>query len=728
MKPTRFVVTFALIVVLGAVALATSAALLVPAGRAFSNAVRVRELEVRLKAQPQRSYVFDRNGKVMTTLFEQDRAPVRLKDVPQVMIDAVLAIEDRKFYEHAGFDLEGVMRAARTNADEGELQQGGSTITEQLIKQTINRGKERTPKLKIQEAVTAWRLENELTKDEILEDYLNLVPFGHNAYGVEAAAERYFDKTMFQLTLPEAAMLAGLLQAPTALDPISHPGKAAWRRGIVLNVMVDTGKITQTAADAANAVPLPTQVFYPQPSLRSYYIDALIGSLLEPKSDDPGDPALALGKTEQIRHNRLYRGGLRIYTNYDPLMQYYANLAILDTIPQDQDQFTASLVAIDNSDGAVRAVAFGRGYDSSQFNPAVDGLGRQAGSSFKGITLATALENGYSPEDRVGGYSLHWKLGPGDDYYNLSGDCHGGDPTLTQAIAISDNCAFVRTELSLGPGNYGQDGAQKVIDMASRMGVDTSHFQPVVSTTLGTNGVHTLDMAAAYSVIASDGIRHPASFVSKIVDANGKVLYEPPSDGQRILRSQVARSETQMLTEVLKNGTASGLSIDRPAAGKTGTTDEHVDAWFIGFTPQITTAVWMGDPNGETPMTNVGGIAVWGASYPADVLGRVHEGCSHRAAGARLHAAGGGAVAGPGADRRARTRLQLLPVLRQHAGYDAGDHAGQQPGHDDSVPAARADDTADRVAHDLASARDGPEQAAAVHAAGTAVAGTGSLT
>jgi penicillin-binding protein 1A len=618
-KPTRFVVTFVLIVVLGAVALATSAALLVPAGRAFSNAVRVRELEVRLKAQPQRSYVFDRNGQVMTTLFEQDRAPVRLKDVPQVMIDAVLAIEDRKFYEHAGFDLEGVMRAARTNADEGELQQGGSTITEQLIKQTINRGKERTPKLKIQEAVTAWRLENELTKDEILEDYLNLVPFGHNAYGVEAAAERYFDKTMFQLTLPEAAMLAGLLQAPTALDPISHPGKAAWRRGIVLNVMVDTGKITQTAADAANAVPLPTQVFYPQPSLRSYYIDALIGSLLEPKSDDPGDPALALGKTEQIRHNRLYRGGLRIYTNYDPLMQYYANLAILDTIPQDQDQFTASLVAIDNSDGAVRAVAFGRGYDASQFNPAVDGLGRQAGSSFKGITLATALENGYSPEDRVGGYSLHWKLGPGDDYYNLSGDCHGGDPTLTQAIAISDNCAFVRTELSLGPGNYGQDGAQKVIDMASRMGVDTSHFQPVVSTTLGTNGVHTLDMAAAYSVIASDGIRHPASFVSKIVDANGKVLYEPPSDGQRILRSQVARGETQMLTEVLKNGTASGLSIGRPAAGKTGTTDEHVDAWFIGFTPQITTAVWMGDPNGETPMTNVGGIAVWGASYPADV-------------------------------------------------------------------------------------------------------------
>src|SRR5262249_23524398 len=154
--------------------------------------------------------------------------------------------------------------------------------------------------------------------------------------------------------------------------------------------------------------------------------------------------------------------------------------------------------------------------------------GRQAGSSFKAITLATALSNGYSPDDRVDGYSLHWKLGPGDDYYNLSGDCHGGDPAPTEAIAISDNCAFVLTELSLGPGNYGQDGVNKVISMASRMGIDTSNFQPVVSTTLGTNGVHPLEMAEAYSVIASDGILHPASFVSKIVTPAGKVLYSTP--------------------------------------------------------------------------------------------------------------------------------------------------------------------------------------------------------
>ena len=622
-KPLRFVVNFVLIVVLGSTALAVSTALLVPAGSTFKAAVSpLGPLDVRLKAQPQRSYVFDRYGKLMTTLYTADRAPVRLKDVPQQLIDAVLAIEDRKFYEHNGVDLEGAIRAFRRNADSGEIQQGGSTITEQLIKNTIDKGQERTFKLKAREAFTAIRLENELTKDQILEDYLNLVPFGHNAFGIEVAAERYFNKTMFGLTLPECALLAGLVQAPTALDPIAHPGPAATRRGLVLDAMVKTHKITQAQADAANSAPLPTKVFYPEPSLRSYYIDALIGSLLDPSSTSPADPANALGKTRAVRLARIYRGGLRIYTNYDEKLQYLANLAISNVIPKDQDQFTAALVPIDNSNGAVRAVAFGRGYDASQFDPAVDGPGRQAGSSFKVITLAAALSSGYTPDDRVDGYSLHWRLGPGDGgdaYYNLSGDCHGGDPTLTEAISISDNCAFVRTELSLGPGHYGQDGANRVIDMARRMGIDTTNFQPVVSTTLGTNGVHPLEMAQAYSVIAADGVLHPATFVSKIVGPTGKVMYETPKQGTRILTPQVARGETQMMTEVLKNGTAAGLTIDRPAAGKTGTTDENQDAWFIGFTPQLTTAVWMGDPNAETPMTSVGGISVFGATYPADI-------------------------------------------------------------------------------------------------------------
>jgi penicillin-binding protein 1A len=363
-------------------------------------------------------------------------------------------------------------------------------------------------------------------------------------------------------------------------------------------------------------------VYYPKASQRSYYIDALLDQLSNPNAKVPWDPANALGATRADAKHKLYEGGLRIYTNYDPVMQYEASLAIAGIVPTNQTQFTAALVAIDNSNGAVRAVAFGRGYDASEFDPAVDGPGRQPGSSFKGITLATALANGYSPDDRVSGGSLSWRLGPGSGnnaYYHLSGDCHGGDPTLTEALAKSDNCAFVRTEISLGPGHYGQDGVERVIQMADKLGIDTSRFEPVVSTTLGTNGVHPFEMAQAYSVIAADGVLHPAEYVSKIVGPTGKVLYAGAGNGTRVLTPENARSETQMLTEVLKNGTAAGLSIGRPAAGKTGTTDAKADAWFVGFTPQITAAVWMGDPNRETPMTNVGGIAVFGATYPADI-------------------------------------------------------------------------------------------------------------
>jgi membrane peptidoglycan carboxypeptidase len=547
---------------------------------------------------------------------------VKLSAVPKQLINAVIAIEDRRFYEHNGVDLAGTFRALTRNVDAGKIEQGGSTITEQLVKNALSLGKKRDAKEKFREAVLAVKLESELSKNQILQDYLNLVSFGNNASGVEVASERYFNESVLSLTLPQAALLAGLVQAPTTLDPITHPAAAARRRSEVLEAMFETHKITARQQVAANSAPLPTRTFYPEASQRSYYIDALLEQLEAPNPFIPGDPANVLGKTPAAAKKRLYEGGLRIYTDYDPGMQLAADAAIANIIPSNQTQFTAALVSIDNTNGAVRAVAFGRGYNASQFDPAVDGPGRQAGSSFKGITLATALANGYSPDDRVDADDLTWRIGPGtgsDAFYHLSGDCDGGDPTLTEAIARSDNCAFVRTELSLGPGNYGHDGARKVIAMAGQMGINTSQFQPVVSTTLGTNGVHPLEMAQAYSVIAADGVFHPAEFVSKIVGPTGQVLYKAPTVGRRVLTAQNARTETQMLTEVLKNGTAAGLSIGRPAAGKTGTTDDNQDAWFIGYTPQLTTAVWMGDPNAETPMTDVGGISVFGATYPAHV-------------------------------------------------------------------------------------------------------------
>ena len=626
MKLARFLVTFALIVALGATALATSLALFVPAAQTLRSAVSpIASLRRTLTTPPQRSYVYDRYGKLMTTLFDgEERAPVKLSVVPKQLREAVIAIEDRKFYQHNGVDLAGVLRAFTRDVDAGKLEQGASTITQQLVKNVWRKNEKRDLEEKLKEAYLAIQLESKLTKSEILEHYLNFVYFGNNAYGVEVAAERYFNKWVGSLTLAESALLAGLVQAPSALDPITHPADAARRRAQVLDAMVRTHKITAAQARAANQVPLPTHTSYPKSSQRNYYIDALIGQFEHPDPKDPSNPANVLGKTKNEVHKRVYQGGLRIYTNYDPIMQYAADLAISGEGPRDQSQFTAALVSIDNSNGAVRAVAFGRGYDASKFDPAVDGPGRQTGSSFKGITLAAALSSGYSPDDRVEAWSLHWRLGPGsgsDSFYNLSGDCHGGTPTLTQAIAKSDNCAFVRTELSMGPGHYGTDGARRVEAMAAQMGIDTSHFgdPPVISTTLGTNLVHPIEMAQAYSVIAADGVRHDAQFVSRMVGPAGKVLWANNAPGKRVLTPEVARTETQMLPGVLKSGTAAGLSIDRPAAGKTGTTDLKADAWFVGYTPQITTAVWMGDPLKETSMENVEGISVFGATYPAHI-------------------------------------------------------------------------------------------------------------
>ena len=625
-KLARFLVTFALIVALGATALATSLALFVPAAQTFQSAVSpIASLRRTLTTPPQRSYVYDRYGKLMTTLFDgEERAPVKLSVVPKQLREAVIAIEDRKFYQHNGVDLAGVLRAFTRDVDAGKLEQGASTITQQLVKNVWRKNEKRDLEEKLKEAYLAIQLESKLTKSEILEHYLNFVYFGNGAYGVEVAAERYFNKWVGSLSLAESALLAGLVQAPSALDPITHPADAARRRAQVLDAMVHTRKITAAQARAANQVPLPTHTWYPRSSQRNYYIDALIGQFQHPDPKDPSNPANVLGKTAAEVHRRVYQGGLRIYTNYDPNLQYAADLAIAGIVPKNQSQFTAALVSVDNTNGAVRTVAFGRGYDASKFDPAVDGPGRQTGSSFKGITLAAALSAGYSPDDRVEAWSLHWRLGPGsgsDSFYNLSGDCHGGTPTLTQAIAKSDNCAFTRTELSMGPGHYGTDGARRVEAMAAQMGIDTSHFgdPPVISTTLGTNLTHPIEMAQAYSVIAADGVRHDAQFVSKIVGPAGKVLWANNAPGKRVLSPEVARTETQMLTGVLKSGTAAGLSIGRPAAGKTGTTDDKADAWFVGYTPQITTAVWMGDPLFPTPMTNVGGISVFGATYPADI-------------------------------------------------------------------------------------------------------------
>ena len=710
MKAARIIVTFVLTVALGATALGTSVALLVPASHALLAATSpLPKVDVSLKAEPQRSYVFDSHGALMTTLFDVDRAPVSLANVPKQLIDAVLAIEDRKFYEHNGVDWAGTFRALFRNVDAGTVEQGASTITEQLVKNTLTKGLKRDLKTKIREADLAIRLEHALSKNQILEDYLNLVSFGNNAFGIEVAAERYFDETMVHLTLPQSALLAGLVQAPSALDPITHPAQAARRRSEVLQAMVETHTITVRQETAANSAPLPTKVFYPKASQRSYYIDALLEQLSNPNPYDPADPANVLGKTPAQVKQALYEGGLRIYTNYDPVMEFEANAAISNIIPQNQSQFTAALVAIDNTNGAVRAVAFGRGYDASQFDPAVDGPGRQAGSSFKGITLATALSSGYSPDDRVSGSPLSWRIGPGNgsgSFYSLSGDCHGGDPTLTEAIAISDNCAYVRTEISLGPGNYGHDGVTHVIAMANKMGINTSNFQPVVSTTLGTNGVHPLEMAQAYSVIAADGVLHPAEFVSKIVGPTGKVLYQNKSQGVRVLTPQVAAQRDPNADRRVDRRNRSRA--EHRTAGRRQDRDHRRQPGRLVH--RLHAADHHRGLDGRPRRGNPDDRRRWHLRVRRDIpcprLGRVHAGRAHERTGRQLHPTRREPVAESRADRRTgpRQRVVLLPAGADL--HDLTDRAGDRPDH---VAACTTDDLAvrpaaagDGAAHDTA--------------------------
>jgi penicillin-binding protein 1A len=628
-KALKFCLKFLLTVAVGSAALAGSLTLLAPASEPLTHATTpIGKLELTINAPPARSLIYDRSGALVTTLAAEDRSPVRLRDIPQVLIDAVISIEDRKFYEHNGVDLSGTIRAAFKNVDAGGISQGGSTITQQLVKNTFSVGRKRDLMTKAREAVLAINLEKQLSKSQILVDYLNLVYFGNGAYGVQAAAERYFPLTpLAKLDLPQAALLAGLIQSPEALNPAKHPGAAARRRGEVLDAMVANGKTTAAAAKLSKSVPLPTTLSYPHTASLDYYMDEVKNILL---TDDPtvqGDPAEALGASQQVRSTALYRGGLKIYTAYDPTVQFEATSAMNAELPQNT-QFTASLVVIDNADGGVRAIANGRTFAQMQFDPATEGPGRQAGSSFKVFTLAAALSRGYTANDTVSTSPLHWRLDQGsgaNSFYNIGGsgdDCGGDTISLTRAIARSDNCAFVRTELSLGPGHFGADGVGAVIQMAKAMGINTSNFNPsVVSTTLGTQGVHPLDMAEAYSVLPNEGILKRATFVTKIVDRNGRTIYQAPTAGTRVLDANVARTETKMLTGVLRSGTASSSlgSFPRPAAGKTGTTDHNQDAWFVGYTPQFTAAVWMGNPLGEVPMTNVNGITVFGATFPAHI-------------------------------------------------------------------------------------------------------------
>lgn len=604
---------------------------------ASSHTSTVPELD-ELRESAERSVMYDRDGNVLQVLrADVNRVEVDLSEVPLPVQQAILDVEDADFWRHNGVNLRSTARALAANVESGGIAQGGSTITQQLVKMALLTP-ERSLERKSKEAMLALRLEEEMPKEEILERYLNDAYFGYDAYGVQAAAETYFGVNAKDLTVPQGAFLAGIIRNPVGYDPVRYPELATERRDIALDRMVAEGHLGPEEAEALKATPLPT----PAPSRiqreRDYFVEEVKQQLLRDER---------LGATAQDRYNAVFKGGLKIVTTIDPRLQAEAKAELAATLTDDlakgtlrcegkesldkadfQDgvddgrcNLSGTIVSVEPATGAVRAHVVRSDFADTQFNPINDGFGRQPGSSFKTFVLVAALENGYSPEDVVNGTSPCMVPLPGQnppewDPGNYEGSA-GGVVPLRSATASSLNCAYARMGLLLG--------LDKVKDAAFRLGVRKTPLRDdIVSMSLGSIEVHSLDMASAYATLAADGVYRKPTFIQEVRDRNDKVLFTGVNPGEQVTSPQVARLATSVLQGVVTGGTGRSAALrGRQVAGKTGTNQEYRDAWFVGYTPQLSTAVWMGSPQGQVPMTNVRGVGrVTGGSYPAQMWGR----------------------------------------------------------------------------------------------------------
>ncbi len=560
--------------------------------------------------------LFDSAGVPYERLGDLDRQPASLREVPKIMRQAVIATEDRTFYRNDGIDFRSAFRALASNVGAGGIEQGGSTITQQLIKNRYFKNPKRDLDRKIREAMLAHRLTAEWSKDRILEEYLNTVYFGENSYGVKAAATRLIGKPLTELNVADAALLAGLIKNPTAYDPFDAPNQALARRNDVIRRMLVQNVITKAEAVAARATPLPA-IGRPSNELRANtpYGEAALRQLMTLPE---------LGVDAEARRRTIFSGGLRVFTEYDPRLTFIAFTTINTVIQPSFGPYRAAMAVMDPKDGSVRAVVDGRG-TAQGFNLATDGAGRKVGSTFKPITLATAIENGYSPKDTIDGSDncriKYDSWGTTPYIGNNAGDGSGGYGDLYSQTKNSVNCAYLNLMTSVGP--------PLVRDMAKALG----YTRPVNNDRvigIGETGHSPLEVATVFSTFAGDGIRHSPVFVRRIEDGTGRVVYRAPG-GVRVLRYETARTVTDVLSHVTE-GTAPRAKLgDRPLAGKTGTVDRQVDAWFAGYTPQLVAAVWMGHPQYEDaelfPVASmargVGNLGpVYGGTYPTIIWQR----------------------------------------------------------------------------------------------------------
>ena len=524
----------------------------------------------------QRSTVYANDGETVLAEFQiENREPLdSLDQISPNLVQATIATEDARFYDHNGVDLFGIARAVVSNVLGGEVQ-GASTITQQLVRNTLlsDEARDITLKRKVREAALALEMEKLYTKDDILLMYLNTLHYGDGCYGIESASQHYFSKHASELTLPEAATLAGIPQSPSYLNPVYYPDACQNRRNSVLSRMTAYGAITEQEQNEAIQAPLTLELkeaqgnngIYLYPYFTSYVRDVLL---------------------EQYSTAEIFAGGLKIYTTLDVKMQDAAEAACEDQCDSMDDAYECALVAVDPNTGFIKALVGGKDFEKEQFNIAVQ-KGRPTGSSFKAFTLTAAISSGISPSTKVNCASPATITGKRiENFANID----YGVRSIASMTAVSSNTGFARLQQEVG--------TQNVIEMARRLGVKNADLPAVTSLTLGVADITPLEMAQAYGTLASGGIYHKAVPIERIVDKHGNEIYKAETEGERVIDQSIAGAVTEVLQGVFYGeGTASGYALadGRPVAGKTGTSEDFRDHTLIGYTPQLVCATWIGD-------------------------------------------------------------------------------------------------------------------------------------
>jgi penicillin-binding protein 1A len=563
-------------------------------------------------APPVKTLVYDVNGKLVHEFYKENRSLVPLRQIPRAMVDAILSIEDRRFYQHWGIDPVRLIGALIQDVIARRPEQGASTITQQLAR-NLFLTHEKTFSRKIKEAILAVRIEQTYTKDEILQMYLNQIYFGEGAYGVDAAARIYFGKPVIELTLPECALLAGLPRNPRDYSPRRDPDRALKRRNLVLASMLQNKKINRAQYETASEAPLGVSKTRVDPREAPYFME-MVRLYLE----------------ERYGSNQIFEGGLRIYTTLDADLQQAAEESLerrLTDLEQrngtkktrasvlaksktaqpgeksQTDYLQGAVVAIDPASGQIRALVGGRDFNESNFNRATQAA-RQPGSAFKPFIYTAAIDNGYTPNEMILDTPVSFRAGNGEDWSPQNYDHKFRGPvTLRTALAKSLNVPAAKLLQKLG--------TPVVTSYARRLGIH-SHLGNDLSLALGTSEVNLLELTSAYGVFADQGVRTTPVFVLRVEDKNGKILEQTRTAAEEVLSPETALTMTNMMQTVLQSGTAAAarsIGLTVPAAGKTGTTDDYTDAWFVGYTPSLVTGVWVGFDRKQKIGPNMTGAA-----------------------------------------------------------------------------------------------------------------------